>query len=165
MASIRVFMQKERSHHYSKTGSPPINVSYVQRKSLCKLIYQKIETIPTLTREQLNMTVERYPLLGTLYSLIKEFYEIIYSKQSVKLDSWIEHAKMVNQPELNTFLEGINKDLTAFKNGITEQYNNGLAEGSVNKIKVIKRIMYGRNSFELLKAKVLFGEYFHYMFN
>ena len=165
VASIRVFMQKERSHHYSKTGSPPINVSYVQRKSLCKLIYQKIETIPTLTREQLNMTVERYPLLGTLYSLIKEFYEIIYSKQSVKLDSWIEHAKMVNQPELNTFFFCINKDLTAVKNGITEQYNNGLAEGSVNKIKVIKRIMYGRNSFELLKAKVLFGEYFHYMFN
>ncbi|RAZ95180.1 hypothetical protein DK853_31310, partial [Klebsiella oxytoca] len=32
-------------------------------------------------------------------------------------------------------------------------YNNGLAEGSVNKIKVIKRIMYGRNSFDLLKAR------------
>ncbi|MDO4469073.1 MAG: transposase [Bacillota bacterium] len=44
-------------------------------------------------------------------------------------------------------------------------YNNGLAEGSVNKIKVIKRIMYGCNSFELLKAKVLFGELFHVKFN
>ena len=40
------------------------------------------------------------------------------------------------------------------------QYNNGLAEGSVNKLKVIKRIMYGRNSFELLKAKVLLHEHF-----
>ena len=44
-------------------------------------------------------------------------------------------------------------------------YNNGLAEGSVNKIKVIKRIMYGRNSFELLKAKVLFHELLHVEFN
>ena len=33
--------------------------------------------------------------------------------------------------------------------------NNGLAEGSVNKLKVVKRIMYGRNSFELLKGKLL----------
>ena len=41
------------------------------------------------------------------------------------------------------------------KNGIKYEYNNGLAEGSVNKIKVIKRIMYGRNSFQLLKAKVV----------
>ena len=44
-------------------------------------------------------------------------------------------------------------------------YNNGLAEGSVNKIKVIKRIMYGRNSFNLLKSKVLFHEVFHSEFN
>ena len=44
-------------------------------------------------------------------------------------------------------------------------YNNGLAEGSVNKIKVIKRTMYGRNSFELLKAKVLFYELSHVEFN
>ena len=46
------------------------------------------------------------------------------------------------------------------KNEISMQYNNGLAEGSVNKLKVIKRIMYGRNSFELLKAKVLLHEQF-----
>jgi transposase len=46
------------------------------------------------------------------------------------------------------------------KNGISMQYNNGLVEGSVNKLKVIKRIMYGRNSFELLKAKVLLHEQF-----
>ena len=64
-------------------------------------------------------------------------------------------------PELQTFINGIKKDLTAVKNGIIYSYNNGLAEGSVNKIKVIKRVMYGRNSFELLKAKVLFGELFH----
>ena len=68
-------------------------------------------------------------------------------------------------PELQTFINGIKKDLTAVKNGIIYSYNNGLAEGSVNKIKVIKRIMYGRNSFELLKAKVLFGELFHVKFN
>lgn len=46
-------------------------------------------------------------------------------------------------------------------NGINYQYNNGLAEGSVNKIKLIKRIMYGRNSFQLLKAKILLNEYYY----
>jgi len=45
--------------------------------------------------------------------------------------------------------------LEAIKNVIILNYNNGLAEGSVNKLKVINRIMYGRNSFELLKAKLL----------
>ena len=49
----------------------------------------------------------------------------------------------------------------AVKNGIAYPYNNGLAEGSVNKIKLIKRIMYGRNSFALLKSKTLLNEYFY----
>ena len=52
-------------------------------------------------------------------------------------------------------LNGIRQDLAAVKKAIELDYNNGLAEGSVNKIKVIKRIMYGRNSFQLLKGKVL----------
>ena len=56
---------------------------------------------------------------------------------------------------LRTDKIGIERDLEAVKNGIKYDYNNGLAEGSVNKIKVIKRIMYGRCSFDLLKQKVL----------
>lgn len=43
----------------------------------------------------------------------------------------------------------------AVKNEILLDYNNGLAEGSVNKLKVVKRVMYGRNGFEMLKGKLL----------
>ncbi len=67
----------------------------------------------------------------------------------------------MNIPELNTYINGVQKDVDAVKNGISLAYNNGLAEGSVNKIKVIKRIMYGRNSFELLKSKVLLHEKYY----
>lgn len=49
-----------------------------------------------------------------------------------------------NIPELQTYVNGIRFDIKAVKNGIKMKYNNGLAEGSVNKIKVIKRTMYGR---------------------
>ena len=57
--------------------------------------------------------------------------------------------------EFHSFINGLERDIDAVKNGIKYDYNNGLAEGSVNKIKVIKRIMYGRCSFNLLKQKVL----------
>lgn len=66
---------------------------------------------------------------------------------------------------IQTYINGIRKDIKVVKNGIVLPYNNGLAEGSVNKIKVIKRIIYGRNSFKLLKAKVLFHEEFGCKFN
>lgn len=109
--------------------------------------------------------MKKYPLLSELYAFTKGFCNVIFSKNPEKLDEWINVAQKYEIPELQTFINGIKKDLTAVKNGITYSYNNGLAEGSVNKIKVIKRIMYGRNSFELLKAKVLFGELFHVKFN
>ena len=104
-------------------------------------------------------------MLSALYSLVKEFHTAIFSKRPKKLDAWTESARKHDIPELQSFVEGILKDKTAIKNGIIYPYNNGLAEGSVNKIKVIKRIMYGRNSFELLKAKVLFYELFNVEFN
>ena len=59
---------------------------------------------------------------------------------------------------LKAYVGGLKHDISAVKNAIMFDYNNGLAEGSVTKIKLIKRIMYGRNSFALLKAKVLMHE-------
>ena len=113
----------------------------------------------------IRSVLKKYPLLSELYALTKEFCNVLFSNNPAKLDEWINEAQKYDIPELQTFINGIKKDLTAVKNGIIYSYNNGLAEGSVNKIKVIKRIMYGRNSFELLKAKVLFGELFHVKFN
>ena len=109
-------------------------------------------------------------MISTSGHLIPKFPEVRFHRTRIfnnpaKLDEWINEAQKYDIPELQTFINGIKKDLTAIKNGIIYSYNNGLAEGSVNKIKVIKRIMYGRNSFELLKAKVLFGELFHVKFN
>lgn len=138
---------------------------FIQRKSLCQLIYKKLENIAIITAGQYKQALETYPLLNTLYSLVKEFHAAIFSKKPEKVDTWIESAKKHDISELQSFVEGILKDSTDIKNGIIFPYNNGLAEGSVNKIKVIKRIMYGRNRFELLKAKVLFHELFHVEFN
>jgi transposase len=47
-------------------------------------------------------------------------------------------------------VNGLKRDIQAVRNAIIYEYNNGLVEGSVNKLKVIKRIMYGRNKFEML---------------
>lgn len=81
------------------------------------------------------------------------------------MEQWLKKLEKLDIPELQTYVNGVRKDIEAVKNGITFGYNNGLAEGSVNKIKVIKRIMYGRNSFELLKAKVLLHEQFRFSNN
>ena len=54
---------------------------------------------------------------------------------------------------------GVLKDLKAVLNNAVYPYNNGLAEGQINKLKIIKRIMYGRASFETLKNKVIWNSF------
>lgn len=71
-----------------------------------------------------------------------------YSKKAEKLDEWLEKLETFDILEVQAYINGIRKDSKAVENRITLPYNNGLAEGSVNKIKVIKRIMYGRSIFK-----------------
>lgn len=158
-------MQKERVQMQEQTEQDKLRSELIQRKSLCQLLYKKLENVAAITENQYEQALIKYPLLSSLYSLVKEFHAAIFSKKPEKLDAWIKSAQEHDIPELQSFFEGISKDLTSVKNRIIYSYNNGLAEGSVNKIKVIKRIMCGRNSFALLKAKVLFHELFHTEFN
>jgi transposase len=58
-------------------------------------------------------------------------------------------------PELRRFAEGIRPDETAVFKALTERWSNGPVEGHVNRLKTIKRQMYGRAGFELLRARVL----------
>ncbi len=163
VASLRMFVQKERCRNVGDQQSANAcsdyqPKEYIQRKSLTQLIYSKIDDIYSISREQFKKALETYPMLANLYELRNEFFRIIYSKNPSGLEGWIHKLYDLNIAELSTYANGISKDIDAVKNGILLAYNNGLAEGSVNKIKVVKRIMYGRNSFELLKAKVLLRE-------
>lgn len=80
---------------------------------------------------------------------------MLFSKNPNELEKWMEDAEALDIPLINRFVNGIRRDLSAVKKAVELDYNNGLAEGSVNKLKVIKRIMYGRCRFELLKGKLL----------
>lgn len=93
--------------------------------------------------------------------MLREYHRIIFSQKSDVLDAWIVQAKSLQIDERDTYVNGLLADIVAVKNAIRYKYNNGLAEGSVNKIKLTKRIMYGRNSFELLKAKLLLNEFYY----
>ena len=170
VASLRMFIQKERIRNQAhlslqESCSDYQPKEYIQRRSLTPLIYKGLSDVKTITKTQYEQVLKTYPVIAELYTAIKEFYEILYSRQDERLETWLEKIENFNIPELQTYVNGIRIDINAVKNGIKLKYNNGFAEGSVNKIKVIKRIMYGRNSFDLLKAKVLLHEQFCCEFN
>ena len=124
--------------------------------------------MPYLT--EVNAYLEQGIMGSTIEAKVRErgyngsssaFRKLLKDKNVLGLTDWIEKAKKLEIREIDSFIHGIGRDLDAVKNAIRYEYNNGLAEGSVNKLKVIKQIMYGRCSFETLRIKTLRLEKMH----
>ena len=123
---------------------------------MIKLLYKQLDNIDELSKSKLRKIYQLYPKVKMLLELFYEFKSILHSMKSVNaLESWINKAATDNFSHINSFITGIKKDYDAVKNSILYQESNGVVEASVNKLKLIKRIMYGRCSFELLKSKTL----------
>jgi transposase len=67
-----------------------------------------------------------------------------------ELAGWLDCVDADDQPELHTFAAGIRQDLAAVTAGLSLPYSSGSTEGNVNRLKAIKRQMYGRASLDLL---------------
>lgn len=67
--------------------------------------------------------------------LLKEFHRIVFTHKSEELEQRINTALKLEINELDSYLGGLKSDIIAVKNGIGYKYNNGLAEGIINKIK------------------------------
>lgn len=159
-SAIRMYATKKRRLIQQLIESDMDKYDLVDRRYLIKLLYKPIDKIKDLSVELLNRIISEYPILSDIYNILSSFKEVLFSKMANKLDTWIDSAKFLNISEINSFIKVIENDIDGVKNSIIYEYSNGLAEGNVNKIKVIKRIMYGRCKFETLRRRVLSLEKF-----
>lgn len=150
--------KKRRKFHYDKSQETDLKTVTIKRKNVFKLLYHPVEKIKAITQEQFQRICIEYSCFKKVYDIIWKFKKLLIDKDVNGLADWIEQAKNLQIREINSFVNGIERDLDAVKNAIKYDYNNGLAEGSVNKLKVIKRIMYGRCGFETLRMKTLWLE-------
>lgn len=97
----------------------------------------------------------RCPHLDALAGHVTEFAKILTGRHGGRLDAWIAAVEADDQPDLHSFTTGLKRDYTAVLNGLTLPHNSGAVEGNVNRIKMIKRQMYGRASFDLLRKRVI----------
>lgn len=87
--------------------------------------------------------------------LIRAFKSMLKKKDGSLLQPWIEDAISSNVKEIKGFAKGLLSDIEAIENGVRLPWSNGPVEGLVNKLKITKRQMYGRASFELLRKRLV----------
>jgi transposase len=98
----------------------------------------------------------RCPELDALTRHVTGFAKILTSRRGGRLDAWMAAVDAdPAQPELHSFTTGIRQDYQAVRNGLTLPWNSGLVEGLNTRTKLLKRQMYGRAAFPLLRKRIL----------
>ena len=144
----QVLAKDDKSHSRKK----------VHKRPIIRLIFE-----PTLNWNHLDnvskKVLEDSPLLVTIIQLVQKFRVILSDCSFEELDHWIEQVRDLENLELNKFVNGLERDKDAIENAmIYPELSNGLVEGKVNKLKKIKRIMFGRCTFETLRTKIILSE-------
>ena len=157
-STIRMYATRKRRHNQAAMAEFRENSEVIERKYLLKLLYNPIEKVKGITQQQLDKVIEKYPQLTAVYDLIATFKAMLASHHSEDLDGWLKSAQSLASSDVDSFVNGVCRDIDAVRNAIDTEYSNGLAEGSVNKIKRIKHTMYGKAGFDTLRKKVLMYE-------
>jgi transposase len=110
-------------------------------------------------RNYLETLLDNIPEFHIVRKLVQIFRAML-KRGSGNIKRWIDFIKRSKHKlsGLRTFANGLARDIKAFENGIRLHWSNGTVEGHVNRIKSIKRQMYGRASFELLRRKVILSQ-------
>jgi transposase len=87
--------------------------------------------------------------------LAVNFRANLFGADPGRLDAWLTEANASGPHHIRSFARWLTRDLPAVRNAIAEPWSNGQAEAQINKLKTLKRSMYGRASVELLRARLI----------
>lgn len=133
-----------------------LSKTQIKRQKLINLLYNKgISEIGLDDDDKLLLIkyLKTNELANLILKIALEFRIALFSKKPVFLISWLDKYRNLKElKHLNSFINGIYRDIEAALNSIIYDESNGVTEGIVNKIKNKKRVMYGRCNFETLRA-------------
>ncbi|MFE7268374.1 ISL3 family transposase [Streptomyces sp. NPDC057592] len=104
---------------------------------------------------RLKAAIEECPELRALTGHVRDFGQMMTNREGHRLNEWIAAATADQLPHLCSFARGLRHDHAAVSAGLTLSHSSGAVEGTVNKIKMLKRQMFGRANFDLLRIRVL----------
>ena len=123
-------------------------------RRLSWLLLRPAEHLSDREREYLGRMEGSVAELAAARALAQRFVGMVRDREAGRLDGWLEGARG-GPPELRSFAEGLRRDRAAVAAALSEEWSNGQTEGQVTRLKLIKRSMYGRANFDLLRKRVL----------
>jgi transposase len=130
---------------------PPV----LARHAVFLFLRRPTEELSSEEQETLALLRSLHSEVNQAYELVQQFAHMLRTRTGEQLDTWLEHVRTSQIREFQGFVLSIERDKAAVVAGLILPQNNGIVEGNVNKLKLIKRMMYGRAEFPLLRQRVL----------
>jgi len=93
--------------------------------------------------------------LSEAIDLAQDFAALVRQRQPAQLDPWLKRATSSTLDALRRFATGLSEDYAAVKAGVTLPWSSGPVEGHINRLKMLKRQMFGRAHLDLLRHRFL----------
>lgn len=124
-------------------------------RALRWLLSRKREDLDQEEQARLDQLLNLSPQVETIYTLLQGFLTMVRERNHQDLRSWMAQAVESSIPEMKSFVNGIERDYDAVHAALRLPWSQGITEGKVNKLKTLKRVMYGRAGFPLLRQRLL----------
>ena len=136
-----------------KLDPTPLKVWSPQQLSM--LMQKDQKDLKKSDREFLELLYNKCPIVKETKEYVARFKQLFQSKEVGTLKKWIDDVTK-STSGIKGFAKGLLSDFDAVNNAVVTPYSNGQVEGQVNRLKNIKRRMYGKAGFELLRRMVIF---------
>jgi transposase len=119
------------------------------------LVLRRPEKLEPDDEQIIKQLTQQHPDLATAIELAQGFASLVRQRQPQKLEEWLEQAGRSHLAPFVRFAQSLREDYSAVKAGVTMTTSNGPVEGHINRLKILKRQMYGRAGIDLLSRRFL----------
>jgi transposase len=150
-----VLTVRRHLHHWRVTGTPTEPWSTITPRKVTGWIMRRPDELDDNERDRLHQILSRSDEISTLHQLAAGFALLLRQRRGADLETWVQQAETSGVREICSFATTLRRDWDAVVAGLTLSHSNGATEGNVNRLKLIKRAMFGRAKFDLLRVRVL----------
>ncbi|MFD3760867.1 ISL3 family transposase [Streptomyces sp. NPDC058622] len=136
-------------------NAEPIRADVPSPRKITSWIMRPQDTLPLELERRLLEVRLACPDIARACDLARAFAELLRHRRGFLLTEWIRQAELDAPKPVSSFAGFLRQDLHAVTAGLTLHWSSGIVEGHVNRVKTLKRAMYGRASFGLLRTRIL----------
>src|SRR5207244_3147935 len=152
---VQRFVQALRDDPEKMPLAPASGADRFSSKTATWLFIRDPKQLTTEKQAELELICQRSDTARKTYELTQQFMSMLRLRRGQEFESWLSAVEASQIPELRHFAQGLLKDKSAVVAGLTLSYSNGPVEAKVQKLKLVKRSMFGRAKLDLLRQRLL----------